>query len=167
MIELDLSELSELIRTLAFSLVTAYVIGVRKYNLVSISQSDYKLQKMKFLFEVVMVVGGLSVIFSSGLTDNDWAKYFLIAGGILLGGVGVFPAYRKNKFNETMHVICAIGGFFFTWLGIFVMSWMLGALILVALIIALAITKGDRNNVLTLELVLIYGIFISLEILSI
>ena len=161
-----MKEYAEIVRLLVFALFTAYVIGVRKYNLDSISQSDYKLKNFRFMFELVMFASGGAIAFSSYGTDIWLASTLLIAGGTLIAGVGIFPKYRKNEFNRQMHGLCAIGGFMLSLAAVYVMFWPLGLLVTVVYICTHLVTKDHDNHTLSIELVLAYGIFISLQLIS-
>lgn len=157
---------SEIIRLLTFALFTAYIIGVRKYDITSISQSDYRLKHFKYLFEIVMFMAGIAIALSSVQIDKKVPSILLQVGGVLIFGVGLFPKYKKNQFNEFMHLICAGGGFLVTAVALMGIFWPIGLFIAIVMFAVDRLVKSDGNRVLTLELVMSYIIFISLELIA-
>jgi hypothetical protein len=94
------------------SIVTIAVyltIIVKKFGIqMSWSQSYYKL-KRKSLFTFVMFLTGFPIVFLGAYQEIKLPEIALMLSGISLMLVGIAPAFRFNKFEGTIHNICAFG----------------------------------------------------------
>ena len=85
--------------------------------------------------------------------------------GVGIIGVGIFPKYMRSRFDETMHVICALVGFGFGLVALTSVLWPMGILVAATTLVVSKMTKNHYNHTLSVELTLAYGIFIGLELL--
>lgn len=152
----------------AFVILTAYLIGILANHgvLKSISISDYWLKRpWKFMFELTMFICGASIIIN-GIFLQDRTVWLLIAGGIGIFMVGVFPKVQKNILIKALHYTFAISGFTLTGLSFWLSHgyWYITLAIAIAAVIAYVVPK--KNKIWYLEVTLCYLLFIGLTTMA-
>lgn len=131
---------------LMFGLLNFYIVQAlaNHKKLKSISITDKYLKKpWKWTFNALMMVSGW-VISYSGFVLFEENCYRLIIAGMLIGNVGIFADYTKNKFYLYAHIISATAGITLFVLSILKFdSWYL---IGVPIIVALLTWKYSRKK---------------------
>ena len=156
--------------TLAFAIITGYVIHIASQQkaLSSISDSEYWLDyPWKWVFEGVMFSCGL-LLFYVGFHITKDPQYLISIGGCGICGVGVFARFKKNLFNKIAHYTCAYIGFgslalSFIWMN----HWYWSVVIGLTTLLTYIFSKRDNPGILVwnIECFLIYSIFIGFAII--
>ncbi len=160
-----MEELAFIFRIIAFAVFNFYIIGVvSRYGVrKSISDSDYFMEKpWKWLFEFTMFISGISV----ALTGEAENNLVMLIGGICLFFVGIFSDFKRSKFMKVIHVTVAILGLGLSILSLLPTYWyfVLGIIISLFLIIWWTFkNKKEKVIIWNIEIILSYGIFISLN----
>lgn len=95
---------------LSISTITVYLsIIVKKFGIQeSWSKTYYKI-KRKIIFTGIMFATGFPIVFLGAYQEIKLPEIALILSGVSLMLVGIAPAFRFNKFEGTIHNICAFG----------------------------------------------------------